>query len=293
MRIRPSTIIIPVYADRPSLEKCIDSLKKYVSSDNKIIIINDCGPEADELETSIKSRTEGWSNAYYYRNPANLGFVKTCNRGVLELDNTKNDILLLNSDTEVTEGFLEELSFALHSKKDIAAVSPRSNNASLATIPIAKAYKRGISRKKSHRLFKRIMNKLPRTQEVPTVHGFCMLIRRDLIKKYGLFDEAFGKGYGEEVDFCMRLRAKGYKSLLANRAYVFHIEARSFSLNEKAKILKKSGRVIDERYPEYRLLIRSYMLEAKQRESNIEALSGYPASKIHLLAKNYLKRVKR
>lgn len=292
MSLKAVTIVIPVYADWPSLKDCIDSLKTHVDTDlHKIIFVNDCGPEADMLEANIKKAIKGWKNSYYYRNPKNLGFVKTCNKAVFEYDKTDNDILLLNSDTELIEGFLEELLWALYSQDKVAAVSPRSNNASITTIPLSMAVKKGIDPEKSYKIFQKIKDKLPRTQEVPVAHGFCMLIRRDLIKKYGLFDEAFGKGYGEEVDFCMRLRKEGYKSLLANGAYVFHLEARSFSLEEKAKILQKSEKFIDNRYPEYRQLVRSYMKEALAREGNAERSAGYFTYQYVHEAKRLLKKI--
>lgn len=288
----PVSIIVPVYADWSSLKYCIASLKRHVDTNvHKVIFVNDCGPEADLLEANIKNAIDGWDNAYYFRNPKNLGFVKTCNKAVFEYDDTDNDVLLLNSDTEVTESFLEELIWALYSQEKVAAVSPRSNNASIATIPLSMAVKKGIDAKKSYKLFQKIRKKLPRTQEAPVAHGFCMLIRRESIKKYGLFDEAFGKGYGEEVDFCMRLRKHGYKSLLSNRAYVFHLEARSFSLEEKTKILQKSEKFIDNRYPEYRQLVRSYMKEALQREGKAENSAGYLRYRYTHKTKQVLKKL--
>lgn len=293
MEHKPVSIVVPVYADWPSLQKCIISLQRHVDlSVNKILLVNDCGPEADLLEKNIKRVIKNYEGIKYYRNPKNLGFVKTCNRAVNELDKSDNDVLLLNSDTEVTHGFLKELRKSLYSNPKISATSPRSNNASLTTIPISRAIKKGIAPKKAYKIFNKIKNKLPVTQEVPVVHGFCMLIRKDLIKKYGLFDEVFGKGYGEEVDFCMRLRKHGYKCVLSNRAFVFHLEARSFSLEEKDKILKKSEKFIDERYPEYRKMVRSYMQEAIKRESDIEASVGYYGSKYNLALRSLAKKGK-
>jgi GT2 family glycosyltransferase len=287
------TIVVPVYADWPSIQDCIASLKKWVdTSRHKIIFVNDCGLEADTLETNIKDAINGWENVYYYRNPRNLGFVKTCNKAVFEYDKTDNNILLLNSDTEVTEGFLDELIWALYSQEKVAAVSPRSNNASITTIPLSTAIKRGIDPQKSYKIFQKIKEKLPRTQEVPVAHGFCMLIRRGSIKKYGLFDEVFGRGYGEEVDFCMRLRKHGYKCLLSNRAYVFHLEARSFSLEEKAKILKESEKFIDGRYPGYRQLVRDYMKEAVPRESRAESSAGFIKSIPYRAARKVYKKLR-
>jgi O-antigen biosynthesis protein len=61
------------------------------------------------------------------------------------------------------------------------------------------------------------------------INGFCMLIRRQVIETVGLFDEeTFGAGYGEENDFCIRARQKGWRLVAADDAYVFHHQSRSY-----------------------------------------------------------------
>lgn len=270
------TIIVPVYADWPSLKDCIISLKENVNtSHHKIIFVNDCGPEVDSLESNIKDSIRNRENVYYYRNPKNLGFIKTCNRAVLELDKTDNDILLLNSDTKATEGFLDEMKSIIAENSRVGTVTPRSNNATLATVPLSAAKQKGIDPKKSYELWQKIKNKLPRYNEVPTAHGFCMLVRRSVIKEYGLFDEVFGKGYGEENDFCMRIRQYGYKNVLSNRSFVFHLEAKSFSLETKNKLLEKNLKILYSRHPEYRKLVGEYMEKAIKREAEIEKSVGF------------------
>jgi len=269
------TIVVPVYGDWPSLGNCIKSLKSNINPKlHTVIFVNDCGPDVDVIERNIKKSINGLKNFKYYRNAKNLGFVGTCNRAALDIDKTNNDILLLNSDTIVTKDFVEEMSYVMYESPNNGAVSPRSNNATIATIPLSAAAKKDIKPNESYRIFKKIQPKLQRSTVVPVAHGFCMLIRRELIKKYGLFDTAFGKGYGEEVDFCMRIGKKGYVSLLANWAYVFHLEARSFSMEAKKKFIEENNKIIWERYPEYRESVRDYMESALVRESAIEESVG-------------------
>lgn len=275
--IRPVTVVVPVYADWPSLKDCIESLKQCVNTKvHKVMLVNDNGPDADELESKIKSAIKASEGFDYYRNSKNLGFLRTCNRAALELDQSKNDILLLNSDTKVTPGFLEELSAVLNADPKHGAVSPRTNNATIATVPISAIAQKGIDPDKSYAVFQKLRTRLPRYSEVPTAHGFCMLIKRSVIKKYGLFDEVFGKGYGEEVDFCQRIKKDGYRCLLANRAFVYHLEARSFTHETKAKLIQNASRIINERFPEYSMSVRQYIKEAQVREASLtERLSGF------------------
>ncbi|HVX58776.1 MAG TPA: glycosyltransferase family 2 protein [Candidatus Saccharimonadales bacterium] len=285
---RAITIVIPVYADWPSLKNCLAALKETVDlSRDKVMLVNDNGPEADEIEKNIEKFITGTKGFSYYRNPKNLGFVGTCNRAVQELDKSGNDVLLLNSDTKPTVGWLDEMRAVLALSSKHGVVSPRSNNATITTVPLSSASQKGIEPEKSYEVFKKISLKLPRFNIVPVGHGFCMLIRREPIDEYGLFDKIFGKGYGEEVDFCQRIRAHGYQSVLANRAYVFHLEARSFTHATKAQLLEKNNEIIWSRYPNYRQDVRDYMSSAVDRESEIERRAGVasPASRLKRLVK--------
>ena len=286
------TIVVPVYGDWPSLDECISSLKKCVdTSIHKVLLVNDCGPEANLIEQNIQGSIKDTTGFLYFRNPKNLGFIGNCNRAVLELDKTDNDILLLNSDTIVTPRFLEEMVGVLYASPKHGTVSPRSNNATIATIPLSAVSQKGIGAEKSYKLYKKIKKRLPHYYEVPVAHGFCMLIKRSLIKQYGLFDPIFGKGYGEEVDFCLRIAKKGYKSLLANYAYVFHLEARSFSLEKKAQLLEANNKILWKRYPGYRQQVRDYMEVSVPRETALEHKVGiFTSSSIKQSVKRNLKR---
>lgn len=275
-----ATVVIPVYADWASLEDCIESLKEHLDTKHSVKLVNDNGPDADDLERKINRAISQHENFEYFRNPNNLGFLKTCNRAVFELDKTNNNILLLNSDTKVTAGFLEEMSEVLNSESKIGAVSPRSNNATICTIPLSSMAQKGIEPEKSYQLFLKLKEKLPRYNEVPTAHGFCMLVKRSLIKKYGLFDEVFGNGYGEENDFCMRIAKQGYSSVLANRAYVYHLEARSFTLEKKTKLIENNSKILLNRWPSYKNDVTAYIEEALAREEGVE-----PGSKLARRAK--------
>ncbi|HLG91081.1 MAG TPA: glycosyltransferase family 2 protein [Candidatus Saccharimonadales bacterium] len=293
MKTKKVTIVVPVYADWPSLKDCIQSLMQYVDAKHNVMLVNDCGPEADLLEKNIKEAIKGSKNFYYYRNPKNLGFVKTCNRAILKLDKTDNDILLLNSDTEVTAGFLEEILDLLSINTKIGAISPRTNNATIFTLPLAAISQKGIEARKSYELFRKYKAKFPRYSEVPTAHGFCMLIRRGLIKKYGLFDEAFGMGYGEEVDFCQRVAKHGWLNVVSHQAYVFHLEAKSFSLETKKQLIEQSSKIILQRYPTYKRAVSEYIEKAMDQERKILGNDAKIGHRHHSKMYKFARAVKR
>lgn len=273
--MRPVTIIVPVYGDWASLKDCIASLKAHVDTNiHQVMLVNDCGPEADAMEENVKEAIVGHEKFTYHRNPGNLGFVKTCNRAVLELDQTGNNILLLNSDTVVTEGFLEEMAKVMYSGNNIGIVSPRTNNATIATIPLEAIYRHGIGVKQSYNVFQKMKPYLPRYQIVPVAHGFCMMVKRALIDEHGLFDTAFGQGYGEEVDLCMRVKEHGYECALCNYAYVFHLEAKSFTHETKKRLIFENDRIIKQRYPDYSQTIKQYIEKALEVERKAQQKAG-------------------
>jgi GT2 family glycosyltransferase len=258
---RPVTIVVPVYGDLPTLTACVDSLKENVDLQwNRVLLINDCGPDVDIIETSLLAQIEDWDSIRYERNDRNLGFVGTCNRAVSELDTTDNDILLLNSDTLTTPGFLEELSSVLHLSPHHGIVCARSNDAWVASFPHtlrnpSSAY--GTTR--TAEVHAALSDRIRRYSISPVALGFCFLVRRELIARHGLFDHAFAPGYFEEFDFCLRMNEFGYSSVIANRAMVFHTGARSF-VETKSSLMFAHEKTLVQRFPFYRRAMQVYLL---------------------------------
>jgi GT2 family glycosyltransferase len=254
------TIVVPVYGDWASLTQCIESLKIYADSSHKVIFVNDCGPEVELLEKNIKKAINGFDNFIYHRNEKNLGFVGTCNRAALELDETNNDILLLNSDTIVTAGFLEELVDVLYISDKHGAVCPRSSNATIASVPFRyRTIKEDRDPAYAMEVYQQIKDRLPRYIVSPVAVGFCMLIKRSLIQNFGLFDPVYGLGYSEENDFCLRINKYGYSSVIANHSFVYHLESKSFTSEKKAKLVANNEAFMMGRYPYYRKLVERYI----------------------------------
>lgn len=254
------TIVVPVYGDLPSLSQCIESLKKYTSSNHRVLLVNDCGPEKEIIEAEILKRIKGLSHFEYQSNPENLGFIGTCNRAVFELDKTSNDILLLNSDTVVTEGYLEEMLEVLYLNEHHGAVCPRSSNATIASVPFR--FQTPLDDRETEyawSVYEKIKPLMQRYTVAPVAVGFCMLIRRELIKNYGLFDPQYGLGYSEENDFCQRINQYGYSSIIANQAFVYHLESKSFTSEKKRILVEANEQKMLKRYPYYTDLVQRYI----------------------------------
>ncbi len=252
------TIIIPAYKDWESLCTCLTSCDRHVNHPHEIIVVNDASPE-DGFEQKIKDFIHGKQKFRHYLNEENLGFVKSCNKGV-ELATSDNDILLLNSDTEVTSGFLEEMLFCLYDSDRHGVCCPRSNNATLVSVPFfytGSRHDKGYPAL-SFSAWQNIKGFMPRHHVIPTGQGFCMLIKRQLITNFGLFDEIYRAGYNEENDFCCRINRHGYSAVAANHAFVFHLETKSFSAEQKNLLESRNRKILDQRYPEYENAVSYY-----------------------------------
>jgi GT2 family glycosyltransferase len=255
------TIIVPVYGDWPSLKSCVQAVIEHTNpAQFDVLLVNDNGPDADEIEAGLRGLIYGHPNMRYERNATNLGFVQTCNRAVYDLDHSGNNVLLLNSDTRLTAGALQEMQAVLDLSPHHGAVCPRSNDATIATIPFFRRQaNEPRSAERSIDVYTNTVSRLPRYYISPVAVGFCLLIRRSLIDNYGLFDEIFGKGYSEENDFCLRVNAFGYSSLIANHAFVYHEGSSSFGPAERARLDEAHSVIVRERYPHYPASVVSFI----------------------------------
>lgn len=246
---RAVDIIVPVYKGLRQTQNCIESVfNSNLTTPYRIILINDCSPE-QEVTDYLRSISKK-DKVTLLENKSNLGFTETVNIGMSL--SQENDIVLLNSDTVVANDWLDKLKLHCHSKERIGTVTPFSNNATICSFPTLDGTKQlphNLSINTLDSLFYQA-NK-GRHTEIPTAVGFCMYIRRECLTETGFFDvEAFGKGYGEENDFCLRAINKGWVNVLAADTFVFHEGEVSFQENSNPRKLN-AMKVITSRYPNY------------------------------------------
>lgn len=242
-------IIIPIYNAYDCVIACIESVIKNTKfNNNKLILIDDKSPD-DRILPMLKEYSKKYKFIELLENKENLGFVGTVNKG---MKYSKNDVLLLNSDTEVAKDWLDNIKETAYSEQKVATVTAISNNATLASVP------HGLQRNElpsnmDFETYADLVKKIAYDDsiELPTAHGFCMYIRREVLDLVGYFDEeAFGKGYGEENDFSFRCLDYGYKHLLCTKTIVYHKESQSFS-KEKEALQKENSAILREKYPIY------------------------------------------
>ncbi|MDA8445927.1 methyltransferase domain-containing protein [Paracidovorax valerianellae] len=224
----PVDVIVPVYRGLADTQMCVDSvLASPCATAYRLIVINDASPEP-EVTAWLRERATQDDRIVLLENEENLGFVGTVNRG-MALSGT-NDVLLLNSDTEVANDWLDRIRQAAYGDAKVASVTPFSNNATICSYPRFckdNDLPPGYDTARLDALCAK--TNAGAVVDVPTGVGFCMYIRRDCLVQLGLFDtEHFGKGYGEENDFCQRAHAAGWRNLHLLDTFVLHTGGVSF-----------------------------------------------------------------
>jgi GT2 family glycosyltransferase len=269
------SVVIPAFNAPQELDGCLESVAASTPAGTEVVVIDDASTDPATHEVLADWRRRAHGGWRFLANQRNLGFVATANRGMRE---TAGDVVLLNADTVVTEGWLVGLGRCLAADAAIATATPWTNNGEIASLPrfcavnpppahcaaFAQAWAVAMARVGS-----------PSYPEIPTAVGFCMAIARHAIDRVGLFDEAlFGRGYGEENDFSMRVRAAGMRNVLCDDVYVVHLGGRSFGPLGLKPDAGSMERLLS-RHPAYFEQVRAFIAEdplAARRQEILDAL---------------------
>jgi GT2 family glycosyltransferase len=263
-RTRGVSVIVPIYKGLDETRACLESLHANVLSSadpalREIILIDDRSPEPGMAELIAGfAGAAGQCEIQVISNPENLGFVGTVNHGIslAELD---NDIILLNADTIVPPGFATRLQKAAQHDPRTASVTPLSNNATILSLPDANAVN-DIGAADVPALDEFLRGRGDgETLEIPTGVGFCLFLARDALDDVGGFGMEWGRGYGEEVDWCLRARDRGWINIAALDIFVLHFGSVSFGTDERRAILERNHAQLERRYPEYITQVQAFL----------------------------------
>lgn len=252
--VRPVSIVIPVYRELALVRACIESVKTSLPLNGtpaKIVVVDDCSPEPALSAWLDKQAAAGAITLL--RNACNLGFIETVNRGMRA--HPDHDVLLLNADTQVHGDWIDRLARALYATPDVASVTPWTNNGEISSFPVmSQAAPAPDTRELA--LLDQVAAEVRAAPggadiELPSCCGFTMLIRRTVLDAIGMLDgTALIRGYGEEVDWCMRARAAGWRHLQATGVFVAHEGTVSFRAEKTLRVAQNRGHLVA-RYPSY------------------------------------------
>lgn len=252
---RRVTIVIPAYRGADETEACLDALVKTVPG-IVVHVVDDASPEPD-LRALLDARVEAGS-IVLHRVAHNAGFPAAANVGMraAALADPDADIVLLNSDTVPTPGWLEMLRRTVHAAPDIGSATPFSNDASIVSYPVLDGAPGPDDPDALAALCARVAAGL--AVDVPTAVGFCMYIRRECLEQTGVFrEDTFAQGYGEENDWCLRARHLGWRHVAVPGAFVAHVGGRSFG-TARATLIERNLENLERLHPGWRAAVEQW-----------------------------------
>lgn len=207
--------------------ECLESLAQIDYPNYQIIVVDN--GSSDDSVSQLKQR---FNTIRLFETEKNLGFSAGVNFGIEQAE--KNDlILLLNNDTLVAKNFLTELVKIIRSDDTIGLVGGKIYYYEGTECDAFMHRKKnkiwsaggGISRltkRTFHFGDKKIdQGQYDQQREVDFLTGCCLLIKRQVIETIGLLDPDYFMYY-EDVDFCLRAKAQGYKIVYSPQAIIWH-----------------------------------------------------------------------
>lgn len=194
--------------------ECLESVFAHTKALFELILIDNGSTDGSQAFFRLECSLVDDPRVTFVANSDNKGFAGGCNQG---LALAKGDhICLLNSDTVVTEGWLEQMLASLERDPSAGIVGPLTDAPCIPRYQGSRRYAYGADDF-------RTMERLP---------FFCVLMARSIVLSVGPLDERFGLGNFEDDDYCRRIHALGYHSLVCGAAFVYHKVSRSFKAND-------------------------------------------------------------
>ena len=217
------SIVIPSYNDHHLLRRCLRSLLRTTDpSRTHIVISDDASPSPDHGEFL---RTLRHPNVHVVRREVNGGFARAVNTGI-QATPPGSDVILLNSDTEALDGWLEALLYAASEHDQVGIVGARLLYPD-GTIQSAGTFRHPLQPDWFDHYY-RFQPTFFGPANVPSyvfaTTGACMLIRRSVLDTVGTLDEAYPMAF-EDVDFCLRAVQAGFRVLYYPHAMLIHHES--------------------------------------------------------------------
>ncbi|MBI3952753.1 MAG: glycosyltransferase family 2 protein [Candidatus Doudnabacteria bacterium] len=223
------SVVIVNYNTKDLLKKCLKSVFASHTSFSFEVLVSDNGSK----DGSVLMIKEEFPEVKLIENNANLGFSKGNNVALRQAQGKY--CLLLNSDTEIRQNTLEVSIKYMNLHQDVGAMGCRVllpngelDKACRRKFPNpANAFLRLFGLKKFSDY--NINTPIDQEVEVDAVMGAFMLVRKSVIDRIGLLDEEYFM-YGEDLDWCWRIKEAGYKIVYYPQAEITHFKYGSSQL---------------------------------------------------------------
>jgi GT2 family glycosyltransferase len=229
------SVIVPHYSGEQLFE-CLDALLACPDQPAEIILVDDCS-----VDGTSEAAARRYPGLRMLRNPANLGFVGACNRGLAEA--AQPFAALLNDDALVEPGWLDVCLAALEADPSIAAVQPKIVRAQNPSTFDYAGGAGGLIDRYAYpyalgRWFDRLetdTGQYDTPREIFWASGTAIAMRMDAVRTVGLLDRAL-QMHMEEIDWCWRAITAGYRIVNAPSARVRHYGAATLKADSFRKM---------------------------------------------------------
>lgn len=237
------TIIIVSYNSTQTIVGCVDSVLSTIKNHTFEIIISDNSTNND-TEDLVTTEYKNNKKVVYIHNSDNLGFSKGNNVAVKKA--TKSEyVLFLNPDTKVYDGTIDGMIEFMKDNKDCGAATcfvelpdgslDDSSHRGFPTPWRALSHFSGVSKifPKTKLFGGYNMSYLDtsQTHEIESLAGSFMIVPSILGEKLGWWDEDYFF-YGEDIDFCYRIKEKGYKIFFVPQFRALHMKGISSGIKK-------------------------------------------------------------
>lgn len=208
-----TSIVILTHNQLPLTIQCLESIRKYTADYELIVVDNG---STDGTVDYLKRQPD----VTLHCNGTNAGFPKGCNQGTAM--SRGDNILYLNNDTVVTEGWLEPLLRVLHEDERVGMTGPVTNRSSgHQCIPVPYTDTDLIGMEAFARSYMR--QQAGRSGSARRLIGFCLVVKRAVLDEIGGFDERFGLGNYEDDDLSLRALRAGYDLRVVYDSFIHHV----------------------------------------------------------------------
>ena len=250
-------IALLVYNGEEFVQPCLSSLTRLEPGPHSVdvLVLDDASPAPGWSDRCREMTTDlGFG---YYRTPRNLGIPRNMNLGMLRAVDAEYDaVILLNSDTILPSNLIPTIIRPLVEDASISSTTAWSNNSSVYSIPNSDPDHLAEIPHLVDWVSEQVDEEFDgQAIPIPSGVGFCMAIPSAMITEVGLMDPVFGRGYSEEIDWCLRSHTFGYHSALAPSCFVYHagsgITKAEGLVGDGDRTVAAHQAIIDQRYPLY------------------------------------------
>ncbi len=217
------SIVIPVLNRATFTKACLLAIEKSVPVERlpyEVIIVDN--GSTDETPRLLAFWSNSRANARVVSMGHNLGFARACNAGA-RLARGQH-IVLLNNDTLPAPGWLEKMMALAMSEARVGIVGSKLLFPNGRIQHIGMAFDKNKNPRHIYRGFPADIPPARISREYQAVTGACLLVPRDLYWSVNGMDERYENSF-EDVDLCLKVRARGYRVLVCADSVVYHFES--------------------------------------------------------------------